>query len=47
MKKFHDIVHKYRHGEAKYSLIHKSTKRACVTLELQLAIAKSKWATLA
>jgi len=46
MKRFNEIVRKYRHGSAKYSMIPKSTKRACVTLELQLAIAQSKWAVL-
>jgi len=38
MRTFNLIVRKYRHGLAKYSMIHKSTKRACVTLELQMAI---------
>jgi len=46
MRTFNEIVRKYRHGIAKYSMIHKSTKRACVTLELQLAIAQSSWAVL-
>jgi len=44
MKTFNLIVRKYRHGEAKYSLIHKATKRACIELELQVAIAQKKWA---
>ena len=44
METFHKIVQKYRHGEAKYSFIHKYTKQACVALELQLAIAQSQWA---
>jgi len=47
MNKFNKIVRKYRHGKAKYSLISKSTKRACVTLELQQAISQSKWAAIA
>jgi hypothetical protein len=46
MRKFNEIVRKYRHGIAKYSMIHKSTKRACVTLELDLVIAKERWAEL-
>jgi hypothetical protein len=46
MRKFHLIVRKYRHGEAKYSLIRKTTKRVCVELELDLVIAKERWAEL-
>ena len=46
MNTFHKIVQKYRHGEAKYSLIRKSIKRACVTLELQQAIARRRWEEL-
>jgi hypothetical protein len=44
METFHKIVHKYRHGEPKYSFIHKYIKCSCIQLELQLAIAKSEWA---
>lgn len=44
METFHKIVHKYRHGEAKYSFIHKYIKCSCIMLELQLAIAQASWA---
>jgi hypothetical protein len=42
MKTFHKIVAKYRNGEAKYTSAPKFVKAACVSIELNTHILKSK-----